>query len=73
MEEPEGSPERERAMLLLRIVDVERIGFYDAERWLRAWEAKAAGIGRSPDSESYWVEGRRWIEGELAAERRTAN
>lgn len=60
-------------MLLLRLVDVARVGFYDAERWVRAWEAKAAEIGRTLDSKEYWIEGQRWIEGELAVERRTAS
>ena len=72
-EEPEGWFERERAALLLRLVAIERLGFYDAEVWLRAWEAKAEELGRPRAATDFWIEGERWIDGELAAERRKAH
>ncbi|MEX1263194.1 MAG: hypothetical protein WEE66_04535 [Actinomycetota bacterium] len=71
--EPDESSQHARAVLLLRLVDQERLGFYDAELWLRAWEAKAEAIGRRRASEGYWDEGWRWISGELAAKRRQEN
>ena len=54
-----------------RLVDEERLGLIDAENWLRTWEAKADSIGRPQDTDDFWVEGWRWITGELAFERRS--
>lgn len=54
-----------------RLVDEERLGLIDAENWLRTWEAKADAIGRPQDTDDFWVEGWRWITGELAFERRS--
>lgn len=71
--ESEESYEHARAVLLLRLVDQERLGFYDAELWLRAWEAKAQELGRPRASEGYWTEGWRWINGERAAKYRREN
>ncbi len=39
----------------------------DAERWLAAWEARAARSGMDPDRRDYWQAGGDWIE----TERRT--
>jgi hypothetical protein len=64
------SYELERAGIFNRLVDEERIGLIDAENWLRAWDAKAESIGRPRESHDFWVEGWRWITGELAFQRR---
>jgi hypothetical protein len=64
--------EIQRAGIFNRLVDEERIGLIDAEDWLRTWEAKAESIGRPQESQDFWVEGWRWITGELAAKRREA-
>ena len=69
----EPSYEVLRAGIFNRLVDEERIGFLDAEYWLRAWKAKAEEIGRARGSDGYWDEGLRWIIGERGAERRSAN
>ena len=59
--------ERERAALLLHLIDVERVDLYDAEQWLRSWEAKADELGRPRGSHDFWTEGLRWIVGERNA------
>ena len=62
----------QRTGIFSRLVHDERLGLLEAERWLRAWEAKAEHLGRPRISEGFWDEGWRWIVGELAGEVRQA-
>jgi hypothetical protein len=39
-----------------------------AERWCEAWEREAAAEGRARSGE-FWQDGRRWIDGQIAARR----
>ena len=64
--------ELERAGIFNRLVDEEQLGLIDAEDWLRTWEAKAESIGRPQETHDFWVEGWRWITGELGFQRRNA-
>jgi hypothetical protein len=36
----------------------------DAERWLAAWEARAALSGMDPNDRDFWRAGADWIEAE---------
>ena len=58
--------ELERAEVFNRLVHGARVGLFDAEQRLRAWESKAEELGRQRTSEDFWAEGHRWILGEIA-------
>ena len=65
MTRPRGDPERiyqaQRAGLFMRLVTAERLGSFDAEQWLAAWEREAEATGRERGSQGFWDEGWRWI------------
>jgi hypothetical protein len=52
----------QRAGIVARLRDAERLGELEAERWISRWEREADGNGPAVGSQGYWDAGWRWIE-----------
>ena len=60
-----GEPERiylaQRAGIFARLRDAERLGAFDVEQWIAAWEREAEATGIIPGSQGFWDAGWLWI------------
>jgi hypothetical protein len=61
-DDPELIYRTQRAGLLERLRDAERLDELDAEWWIARWEREAEALGRSRGSVSYWDDAWRWIQ-----------
>lgn len=68
-----GDPERiyqaQRAGILGRLTQSERVSAQDAERWISAWERHAEAIGLHRGVLGFWDSGWEWIAEQRAPKR----
>ena len=59
--DPELIYQAQRAGLLARLVQGEKVSQRDAEHWVAAWERHAASFGPARRTRDYWDQAWEWI------------
>jgi hypothetical protein len=59
--DPERIHQAQRAGIVRRPVDAERLDELDAEHWITRWEREPEEVGISRGTVGYWDEAGRWI------------
>ena len=64
--DPDRTYQAQRAGVLARLTQNERVEELDAEHWIARWEREAEATGRARGSSRYWDDGWDWIASQRA-------